>query len=69
MAKKSIQIIVTDPDLELPKHLQKPPDVEIQIDGLSVMEVSILLNAALSKFLSNLNSELLKQNINHLKKL
>lgn len=67
MAKKSITITVTEPDLTLPKHLQKPLDVEIAIDGLSSVDCANLLNNALGQILKQITLQLSNQNNNNLK--
>lgn len=67
MQKKSITITVTEPDIKLPQHLQKPTDIEINVIGLSAIDCANLLNSTLSQILKQITSELSKQNTNPLK--
>lgn len=69
MAKKSITITVTDPDFTLPKHLQKPLDVAIAIDGLSAVDCAALLNNVMTQILKTVAEELQTLNTNPLKKI
>ncbi len=68
MAKKSILISVTETDLTLPGHLQKPLDVSISIDGLNSLDCANLLADALKEILKQISQQVNQQNINQLKK-
>ena len=62
--KKQIIIELVEPNLTLPKHLQKPAEVNLQCNGFTPLEAINLLSNALNTFIRNLSVELNKNNNN-----
>ena len=68
MATKTILIKLTEPDLTLPEHLQKPMDISIDMQGFGALDAMNVLNAVQSQLLKEITLQLTKQNTNQLKK-
>ncbi len=68
MPKKQLLIELIESDLTLPKHLQKPPSMNIDIKGMNTLELMTVVSSLLPQLIQQLTTELNnQQNTNPLK--
>ncbi len=58
MAKKTITITLETSDISLPEHLQKPPELQIKIEGMDGLEAVNHLSSVLTQILSSITPEI-----------
>ncbi len=62
--EKSINILISSPDIIVATHLQEPPKVTLNINGLETNEVILLLSQMLTQLIINQQNQSIQPIIN-----